>query len=191
MSENNKAANTTTNQNEFEINTPHKENEDITTTQPSTEQNKTGKQTGFESGEKNQENKQTQNSKLTENDQQKRNDDDKEREERKNPNDAKYQDAGWQQDKMNEASNEDGNPVDGKGNANGKAGNGVSKEAEVSDEEKKKGVFGDTRKDSIIDRPKTETYEKDSEQDTSKAIKEANYQHAREEEKRKKENTTL
>jgi hypothetical protein len=162
----------TTNQNEFEINTPHKENEEITTNDHNKNQSneqvqkekqngsqKSNEQVGFETGQK-PDDKQGQNVNQNQNDQQKRIDNDKDREERKNPDNAKYQDADWQQDKINEANNEDGNPVDGKGKANQNAEKGVDKEANVSDKDKEKGKFGDTRTDSIIDRPKTETYEK-------------------------------
>lgn len=81
--------------------------------------------------------------------------------------------------------NENAVPVDEKGKAKENV-KGVNNEANVSDEGKKHGNLGDTRKDSITDRPKTETYEKGN--DTAEEINKANYTHAEEEAKREKEN---
>ena len=47
----------------------------------------------------------------------------------------------------------------------------------------------ETREDSILSRPKTETYIKDTSEDTGKIINDMNNIHAREEEKRKQENS--
>jgi hypothetical protein len=200
MPENNK--NNTTSQKEFEVPTPERRNDDITTTETETEtgsgtrqqnerkdgneqqagtgQKPENQQLGFETGSKDK------------NDQHKRTDNDKEREERKDTDTPKYQDADWPQDKMNEANNEKGKGVEGKDvDEKGKPRNeklGVNSEANVSDKNKANGNLGDTRKDSITDRPKTETYEKESGNNTAEAINKANYQHTREEEKRKNDN---
>lgn len=76
-------------------------------------------------------------------------------------------------------------PVDEKGMVND-AVTGINSEANVSDEGKGKGELGDTRKDSITDRPKTETYEKSS--NTANAVHNENEGHEKEEEKRQREN---
>lgn len=76
----------------------------------------------------------------------------------------KKENADWQENKINESFNEDtgaGALVDEKGEARTGVHRGLRKEAEVSGINKKRGELGDTRRDSIIDRPRTETYEED------------------------------
>lgn len=200
-------------QNEFEIPAPHRKNDDITTTEPgknyrgeqvqkeedTTTQNQgtdgegTQQQRTNDSDDKRTENKVGFETEGQKNDGgQKRLDNDKEREEREDTTNPKYKDADWQQDKMNEANNEKGKGVQGvdvdeKGKPRNEKLN-VNKEANVSDKGKEKGSLSDTRNDSIVDRPRTETYENGKKNDASKAINEGNYQHTREEEKRQKEN---
>jgi len=148
-----------TNQNEFEIKTPQRKNEEITTsdnTRTRRDENKDQNQTqnsnnyGDERKDQNMEKKGIHK-------------EDDEREERINPEQHKSQDTKWQQNKMNEANNQDneneGVPVDGKGNAD-KNTKPVDKEAFVNDKNKNKGSLSDTRDDSITNRPKTETYER-------------------------------
>jgi hypothetical protein len=82
-----------------------------------------------------------------------------ERLEREKTTDPKTKDAGWQQNKINEANNQQGNK-----------------------QNYQKGY--DTRKDSIIDRPRTETYESGKDENAGDKIKRENYTHTAEEEKR-------
>lgn len=67
----------------------------------------------------------------------------------------------------------------------GKFDNGDASEKE--NHENKTGLV-DTREDSILNRPKTETYEKDTNENTGRLINEDNYTHATEEEKRQNDN---
>ncbi|NOS86440.1 MAG: hypothetical protein HOP31_14985, partial [Ignavibacteria bacterium] len=69
--------------------------------------------------------------------------DESQRLERDDTTDPKTKDAKWQQDKMNEANNQQAVNQEGSKNS-------VDKAAELKDK----------REDSILDRPKTETYEK-------------------------------
>jgi hypothetical protein len=77
----------------------------------------------------------------------------------------------WHENKLNESFNENtsaGISVDEKGGAKeGTEHIDLSKEAGVSGKGKQKGMLGDTRRDSIIDRPRTETYEKDTDDKTN------------------------
>lgn len=210
MPENNINNNQTNNdqnqdQNEFEIPTPNKKNDDITTTEPgknyrgeevqkeeTTEQNQGTDGEGTQKQRTDESKTQNKVGFETEGQDQKRLDNDKEREERDDTNNPKYKDADWQQDKMNEANNEKGKGVQGVDvDAKGKPRQEkqtVNKEANVSDKGKEKGSLSDTRTDSIVDRPRTETYENGKNNDASKAINEGNYQHTGEEKKRQTEN---
>ncbi len=90
-----------------------------------------------------------------------------ERLERDDTTDPKTKDADWQQDKMNEANNQQGE------NPNGAKQN-VDKAAKLKD----------TRDDSILDRPKTETYEKNEGENVGGKIRKDNYTHSIDEKKR-------
>lgn len=184
------------NPNELELPTPQRKNEQPTTTD-NTDDNKNineehkknnsgidyndekdlGKQTGF----------QVPRTEEDENSDKHHPEENHKREERENPDNPTYKDAKWQQDKMNEANNEKGVPVDSKGKGD-KNTEKVNKEALVSDEKKGKGELGDARKDSIIDSPKTETYGGNPNENTGEVIKKSNYTHTGEEEKREKNN---
>lgn len=59
--------------------------------------------------------------------------------------------------------------------------------SEKEKHENKTGLY-DTREDSILNRPKTETYEKDTNENTGRLINEDNYTHTAEEEKRQNDN---
>lgn len=83
--------------------------------------------------------------------------------ERDDITDPKTKDAGWQQDKMNETDKQQD-----------------SKETEDEVEKLK-----ETREDSILYRPKTETYEKNEKEDIGSKIKKDNYTHTSEEEKKR------
>jgi hypothetical protein len=98
--------------------------------------------------------------------------------------------ATWQQDKLNEANNQKGTNVNGKGKPDRNA-TGVDDEAYVSDKNNEKGSLGDAGRDSLTDRPKTETYEKDINKNTGNVLKDENFTHKREEEKRQKRNDDL
>lgn len=87
-----------------------------------------------------------------------------ERLERDNTTSPKTKDADWQQDKMNEANNQQGN----------------KKNVNVNEHKN----LNDTRNDSILDRPKTETYEKGQGEDVGGKIKEENNTHRKGEQKR-------
>ncbi len=157
---------TDTDLNKFEIKTPDKKNEIISTS-------KNGNYDKMADQDK-------------ESIQQKRIAENKEREERKSPNDPTYQDADWTQEKMNEANNENANAgalVDEKGLANE---NTKALNAETT--LKKIERLRDTREDSILSRPKTETYEKQEGESIGDTIKKDNYVHGIEEEKRDKVN---
>jgi hypothetical protein len=166
------------NLNEFDVPTPERKNEDITT-------NDTGKTNN--SDRVNDKGSNTGNNDKNKTEQDKRLDNDKEREERVNPDNRKFQDAGWHQDKMNEANNQPGVNVDSKGEANQNAIS-VDKEASVSDVNKKRGELGDTREDSILNRPRNETYEKEEGENIGKTIRKENYTHVPEERKRDDQN---
>lgn len=187
------------NPNELELPTPQRKNEQPTTEQPVKEDNNTGNnQNGnYQKDEKN-------NSGIDYNDEKdlgkqtgfqlpgneensgKHHPAEKEKiEERENSDNPTYKNAKWQQNKMNEANNQKGVPVDSKGMGN-KETEKIGKEALVSDENKEKGEPGDANKDSIIDSPKTETYGENPNKSTGDVIKKSNYSHTREEEKREK-----
>ncbi len=84
-------------------------------------------------------------------------------------NDPKTKDANWQHERINEANNQ---PVNKQNYRKTYKGN-------------------DTRKDSIIDRPKTETYENVNDENAGDIIKKGNYTHTPEEEKRDKINRRM
>ncbi|HAX50089.1 MAG TPA: hypothetical protein PK605_00985 [Ignavibacteria bacterium] len=88
--------------------------------------------------------------------------DEPERLERDDTTDPKTKDADWQQDKMNEANNQQGSKLN------------VDKAARLND----------TRDDSILDRPKTETYEKEQGENVGGKIKKENPAHGAAEKKR-------
>lgn len=94
---NNQTGQSQKNQNEFELPTPQKKNEDVTTG------------TGTNVNRTPHKNEEISKHKGIEQE---------ERKERKNPDNPAYQDAGWQQDKLNEANNQKGTNVDEKGRAN-------------------------------------------------------------------------
>jgi hypothetical protein len=172
--------NDTKGQNEVEMPSPQKENKEITTGNDN--QNEQGSNT-----QQNDNQKPEQNSNGGDD---KRKSDETERRERESTTPT-YQDANqnadWQQDKINEANNEKGNSVDEKGKPHNK-NQEVNKEASVSGSEKEKGKLGDTRKDSITERPKTETYEKKTDNDTWKSVNNGNKGHTDEEQKRERQN---
>lgn len=85
-----------------------------------------------------------------------------ERLERDDTTEPKTQDADWQQDKMNEANNQQGSKQN------------VDRATRLND----------TRDDSILDRPKTETYEKNEGDNVGGKIKKDNYTHTNDEKKR-------
>ncbi len=85
-----------------------------------------------------------------------------ERLERDDTTDPKTKDADWQQDKMNEANNQQGSKQN------------VERATRLND----------TRDDSILDRPKTETYEKTEGDNVGGKIKKDNYSHTNDEKKR-------
>lgn len=85
-----------------------------------------------------------------------------ERLERDDTTEPKTQDADWQQDKMNEANNQQGSKQN------------VERATRLND----------TRDDSILDRPKTETYEKTEGDNVGGKIKKDNYTHTNDEKKR-------
>jgi hypothetical protein len=132
----------TTNQNEFELPTPHKKRDDITTTR------NTDESTDIKNKQEDK--------KITTED-----------EDKKNPDNPAAEDAEWTQDKLNEANNQKGDQngngnadrelegvlVNGKGDIDENAAK-VDKEAYVSDKNKQKGNLDDTSKDSIIEKPK-------------------------------------
>ena len=161
-----------TNQNEFEVPMPQKKNDDITTENTDKNQQQNNQRQNNQQGNKEQAGFK---SDEREEDEKEIHQNDNERKERENPDNPTYQDAHenkdkdaqWQKDKINEGFNEnnsddkktkEGVPVNSKGDAD-ETHQVVEKEAYLSDKNKEKGSLGDTRKDSIIDRPKTETYE--------------------------------
>lgn len=85
-----------------------------------------------------------------------------ERLERDDTTEPKTQDADWQQDKMNEANNQQGSKQN------------IERATRLND----------TRDDSILDRPKTETYEKTEGDNVGGKIKKDNYTHTNDEKKR-------
>ncbi|NOS85015.1 MAG: hypothetical protein HOP31_07730, partial [Ignavibacteria bacterium] len=85
--------------------------------------------------------------------------------------DPKTKDAKWQQDKMNEANNQQAVNQEGSKNS-------VDKAAELKDK----------REDSILDRPKTETYEKAQGENVGGQIKKDNNTHNINEKKRDENN---
>ena len=82
--------------------------------------------------------------------------------ERDKTTDPKTQDADWQQDKMNEANNQQGSKQN------------VDKASKLND----------SRDDSILDRPKTETYEKEQGENVGGKIRRENPVHAKDEKTR-------
>lgn len=92
--------------------------------------------------------------------------DEPERLERDDTTDPKTKDADWQQDKMNEANNQQGLKQN------------VDKAARLND----------TRDDSILNRPKTETYEKEQDENVGGKIRKENPAHGAAEKKRDETN---
>lgn len=92
--------------------------------------------------------------------------DESERLERDDTTDPKTKDADWQQDKMNEANNQQGSKQN------------IDKASKL----------GDTRDDSILNRPKTETYEKDQGENVGGKIRKENPAHGTDEKKRDESN---
>ncbi len=157
---------------EVELPIPEKKNDTITTgndTQAETTRVKAGKITEEETKSGNGKEKNFQTGFDVNNGNGDRNEkrgNEKERLERDKTTDPKTKDADWQQDKMNEANNQQGNKQD------------VDKTNRGND----------TRKDSIIDRPKTETYENTKDENAGDKLKRENYTHTSEEEKRDEKN---
>lgn len=96
---------------------------------------------------------------------------DPERLERDDTNYHKTKDAKWQQDKLNEANNQNS-----------------STNNENDKDEDRKTDLKDTRDDSILDRPKTETYEKNEGENIGGKIKRENPTHMENEKKRDRTN---
>lgn len=90
--------------------------------------------------------------------------------------DAKSQDAKWQEDKINEANNQNGAKL----NIDDKAVkiNNEIDENGLKGSEKKAEVAKETREDSILNRPKTETYETNQGENVGAVIKNDNNTHS-------------
>lgn len=172
---------------EVDLPTPEKKNDDITTgingEKPEENTGQTGlkqapeSQEGTQKEDKNKGRKTGFDPENTEGTERKdKRGDDTERLERDKTTDPKTKDADWQQDKMNEANNE---PADNRQGTNqqGKQQN-VDKASRIND----------TRDDSILDRPKTETYEKKQGENIGGTIKKDNYTHTADEKKRDDQN---
>lgn len=94
----------------------------------------------------------------------------------------KTENADWQRDKINEANNQQG----GKENVDDKAD--IVNDETTQEKKQRTLEEKETREDSILNRPRTETYEIDTNEDTGKTIKDMNYTHEREEKRRKQDN---
>lgn len=154
-----------TGQNEFEILTPQKIDQDITA-------GSKGSYVNQETGKfKNEDfDREVKNKKII--------NDDK--------NDTLEKDAKWQQDKMNEANNQQGekqkvDEVSGKINIDDEKS---SNDSSALDTETKVKEAKDAREDSILNRPKTETYQTNDGEDMGAQLKKENYTHTEEERKR-------
>lgn len=168
---------------EVDLPVPEKKNDDITTGINGEQPEKNTGQTGFKP-----EYDDEKRNKLTEKDinrdkgsepekkqQPERKDkrgDEPDRLERDDTTDPKTKDAEWQQDKMNEANNQGGNYQQ----------TGTKQFAD------KAGKINDTRDDSILNPPKTETYEKKQGDNVGGTIKKDNYSHTSQEKKRDENN---
>ena len=148
------------NQNEFEISTPQKMDQDITA-------GNKGSYGNPETGNyKNEDfDREVKNKKII-------NDDKK---------DTLEKDAKWQEDKMNEANNQLGEKLK---DSEPESKETKPKESKATDTETKIAEAKETREDSILDRPKTETYEKKQGEDIGSVLKKVNYTHTEEERKR-------
>jgi len=170
---------------EVDLPTPEKKNDEITTGISGEKPEKNTGQTGLkpeldETNKTQEKNEKRQTgfdvNKTTEPERKDKRGDENERLERDDTTDPKTKDANWQQDKMNEANNE---PADNRQGTNqqGKQQN-VDKASRIND----------TRADSILDRPKTETYEKKQGENMTGTIKKDNYTHTADEKKRDDQN---
>jgi hypothetical protein len=106
-------------------------------------------------------------------------------------NDKKINDAKWQTDKMNEANNQQGEKQkveEGSGKINiddeKTSNDSSSKGSTAIDTETKIKDAKDKREDSILCRPKTETYETNQGEDVGTELKDKNYTHTNEEKNR-------
>lgn len=156
---------------EVDLPIPEKKNDDITTGINGEKPEKNTGQTGFKpeitDKEKNQEKKEKGTPgfdprNTSENEKKEKRGDENERLERDDTTDPKTKDAKWQQEKMNEANNQQGLKQN------------VDKAARLND----------TRNDSILDRPKTETYERKEGENIGGTIKKENYRHQVDEKRR-------
>lgn len=156
---------------EVDLPIPEKKNDDITTGINGEKPEKNTGQTGFKpeitEKEKIQEKKEKGSTGFdprnsTENEKKEKRGDENERLERDDTTDPKTKDAKWQQEKMNEANNQQGQKQN------------VDKAARLND----------NRNDSILDRPKTETYETNEGDNVGGTIRKDNYRHTSDEKKR-------
>ena len=189
---------------EVDLPTPEKKNDDITTGSQPVKPEKspvTGDGEPIEYDEKEKINEE--NSKRagfdveTGNEPTQKRGDKTERLERDDTTDPKTKDAEWTKDKMNEGYNESGDNTDTGRDKTGrdKEGNLQNTRAGKLDEgtEKERATAGsskndfdksnDKRRDSIVDKPKTETYGTGKDK-TGQNIRQDNYTHTAEEEKR-------
>ncbi|MEO8513840.1 MAG: hypothetical protein ABI543_09790 [Ignavibacteria bacterium] len=100
-------------------------------------------------------------------------------------NDTLKKDSKWQEDKMNEANNQQGDKL----NVDDRAGkindlDTEEKNSQPKNTETKITEARETREDSILDRPKTETYETNQGEDVGSVVRKDNYTHTEEEKKR-------
>lgn len=179
---------------EVDLPTPEKKNDDITTGNQPVKPEKSPETGDGESIEYNEEEKiKKDNAQRTgfdpetgkEPDQQKRGDG-SERLERDNTTEQKTKDAEWTKDKLNEGYNESTTDKEGnlKNTRAGKLDEGTEKERATAGSSKNDfDKSNDKRRDSIVDRPKTETYGTGKDQ-TGQNIRQDNYTHTAEEEKR-------
>ncbi len=96
-------------------------------------------------------------------------------------NDTMEKDAKWQKDKMNEANNQIGEKLKDKEPTQKEAKANVTN---ATDTEAKITLAKETREDSILFRPKTETYQTTDGEDMGAQLKKENYTHTEEERKR-------
>ncbi|MEO8513501.1 MAG: hypothetical protein ABI543_08080 [Ignavibacteria bacterium] len=157
---------------EVDLPIPEKKNDDITTGKEEIGEKdleRAGRINTEESTEKNEKERQFKTgfdvNKTNEQQSKDKRGDENQKLERDDTNQTKTQDASWAQNKMNETDKQQNSKENG-------------------DVEKLK----DTREDSILDRPKTETYEKNQKEDIGGKIKKDNYTHTSEEEKRDEQN---
>ena len=161
---------------EVDLPTPEKKNDDITTgingEKPEKNTGQTGLNPELDETKKTQEKNEKKQTgfdvnNTTEPARKDKRGDENERLERDDTTDPKTKDANWQQDKMNEANNQQGDNQEG-------SKQNVERASRMND----------TRDDSILDRPKTETYEKTEGNNVGGKIKKENYTHTADEKRR-------